>query len=463
MDLFTTVARLPYSILGHHRNDTVIADRLNYKYTVILFVIFSIVVSNKQFGSEQIVCWSPGHFVQNYVNYVNQVCWVSNTFYASMDEHLTKDHPDRKSRVLKYYQWVPFILLFQAFLFYTPRLIWRALSTKSGLNIANLVQAARSYQSSEKFQDRDKIMLYMIKSIDQYSYTRRKRKGGISKKCDCDIQQLCFTDASCCCCAGSSSGTTSGSSSGQQTAIGGTYLVCLYFFIKILYLSNSLGQLFLLNILLGHKNFHLYGLEIIQNIMQGKDASDSVYFPRVTMCDFKVRDVAQVHTYTVQCVLPINLFNEKVFMFVWFWLAFVTFCNLYDLIAWVMRCFFSNVRYQYIKYRIELMQQESHLRKFICKDFVFRYLQQDGCLVLRLVAMNSSDLVASELINELWRKYTEKYRTGSGGGGGNTGGGGMSSGNSHHHLQSVGSSTIIRSSRSRGGRDGSPGKDPTEL
>lgn len=150
-------------------------------------------------------------------------------------------------------------------------------------------------------------------------------------------------------------------------------------------------------------------------------------------------------------------------MFVWFWLAFVSFCNFYDLVAWVMRCFFSNVRYQYVKYRIELMQQESHLRKFICKDFVFRYLQQDGCLVLRLIAMNSSDLVASELINELWRKYTEKYRTGGGGGGGGSGGQGqMSSGNSHHHLQSVGS-TVIRSSRSRGGRDGSPGKDPTEL
>lgn len=456
MDLFTTVARLPYSILGHHRNDTVIADRLNYKYTVILFVIFSIVVSNKQFGSEQIVCWSPGHFVQNYVNYVNQVCWVSNTFYASMDEHLTKDHPDRKSRVLKYYQWVPFILLFQAFLFYTPRLMWRALSTKSGLNIANLVQAARSYQSSEKFHDRDKIMLYMIKSIDQYSYTRRKRKGGISKKCDCDIQQLCFTDASCCCCAGSSGGNMSGQ---QNGAIGGTYLVVLYFFIKILYLSNSVGQLFLLNILLGHKNFHLYGVEIVQNILAGRDASDSVYFPRVTMCDFKVRDVAQVHTYTVQCVLPINLFNEKVFMFVWFWLAFVSFVNFYDLIAWILRCFFSNVRYQYIKYRIELMQQESHLRKFICKDFVFRYLQQDGCMVLRLVAMNSSDLVCSELINELWRKYTEKYRTGSGAGNQ----AGLSSGNSQHHLQSGGNSTIVRTNRSRGGRDGSPGKDPTEL
>ena len=52
MDLFTTVARLPYSILGHHRNDTVIADRLNYKYTVILFVIFisyGIYIGNRTF------------------------------------------------------------------------------------------------------------------------------------------------------------------------------------------------------------------------------------------------------------------------------------------------------------------------------------------------------------------------------------------------------------------------------
>jgi innexin len=451
MDLFTTVARLPYSILGQHRNDTNICDRLNYKYTVILFVIFSIVVSNKQFGSEQIVCWSPGHFVQNYVNYVNQVCWVSNTFYASMDEHLSKEHPDRKSRALKYYQWVPFILLFQAFLFYIPRLLWRALSSKSGINISNVVQAARSYQSSEKFQDRDKIMLYMIKSIDQYSYTRRKRRAGISKKCDCDIQQLCFTDSSCCC-GGSSSTNMIGGSSGGQVSIGGTYLVCLYLLIKIFFLSNSLGQLFLLNVLLGHKNFHLYGIEIMQNILNGRDASDSVYFPRVTMCDFKVRDVAQVHTHTVQCVLPINLFNEKIFMLVWFWLALVSIINLYDLLAWLLRCFFSNIRYQYVKYRIELMQQESHLRKFICKDFVFRYLQQDGCLVLRLVEMNSSDLVASELINALWSKYTEKYRTGSSGG--NTGGGGS-------HSQSGGA--IMRGRHRSGARDGSPNKDPTEL
>ncbi len=61
-----------------------------------------------------------------------------------------------------------------------------------------------------------------------------------------------------------------GGASGGQVSIGGTYLVCLYLLIKIIYLTNSLGQLFLLNILLGHKNFHLYGIEIMQNILQGK-------------------------------------------------------------------------------------------------------------------------------------------------------------------------------------------------
>ena len=54
MDLFATVSRLPFSVLGPHRSDTCTVDRLNYKYTVGLLVFFSIVIASKQFSNDQI-------------------------------------------------------------------------------------------------------------------------------------------------------------------------------------------------------------------------------------------------------------------------------------------------------------------------------------------------------------------------------------------------------------------------
>ncbi len=42
-----------------------------------------------------------------------------------------------------------------------------------------------------------------------------------------------------------------------------------------------------------------------------------------------------IHTYTVQCSLPINLFNEKIFLIIWFWLYFTTLCTLFGFLYWI--------------------------------------------------------------------------------------------------------------------------------
>jgi hypothetical protein len=53
-------------------------------------------------------------------------------------------------------------------------------------------------------------------------------------------------------------------------------------------------------------------------------------------CNFAVRNLADnIHTYTVQCSLPINLFNEKIFLIIWFWLYFTTLFTLFGFIYWI--------------------------------------------------------------------------------------------------------------------------------
>jgi hypothetical protein len=58
-------------------------------------------------------------------------------------------------------------------------------------------------------------------------------------------------------------------------------------------------------------------------------------------CNFAVRNLADnIHTYTVQCSLPINLFNEKIFLIIWFWLYFTTLLTLIGFIYWIIAFFY---------------------------------------------------------------------------------------------------------------------------
>jgi len=51
------------------------------------------------------------------VDYTNNVCWVSNTYFVHFDDDIPKHEYTKKETEIGYYQWVPMILLFQALLF----------------------------------------------------------------------------------------------------------------------------------------------------------------------------------------------------------------------------------------------------------------------------------------------------------------------------------------------------------
>jgi innexin len=155
-------------------------------------------------------------------------------------------------------------------------MLWRSLSAKSGINVVNLVDAALNYQTADRFEDRNKIMTYLTRSIDQYVYMRKRKP----KRFDFIRRFLAFI----LCVPGRRMGS---------------YLLILFFVTKLLFIVNSVGQLFLLNVFLGH-NFASYGVDLIRKILNGEELAESMYFPRVTMCEFAVRNIQNVHVHTVQ-------------------------------------------------------------------------------------------------------------------------------------------------------------------
>jgi len=104
------------------------------------------------------------------------------------------------------------------------------------------------------------------------------------------------------------------------------YLAVLFIISKLFYIGNAVSQLYFLDRVLATK-YHTFGLDVARDMINNKDWTEQSYvaFPRVTLCDFKVRgqDMVNVHPYTVQCVLPINLYNESIYVFLWYWLVLV--------------------------------------------------------------------------------------------------------------------------------------------
>jgi innexin len=149
------------------RNDDDFADRLSYRYTSAIFVLFAIVVSTKQYVGEPISCWVPAHFTGNHEEYANNYCWIRNTYYLPYEEYIPKEHESDKRNNIPYYQWIPIILLVQALLFYMPILFWRGLNSHSGIDVSNIVESGETFTNTEMIETRDKTLNLMTKQMDR--------------------------------------------------------------------------------------------------------------------------------------------------------------------------------------------------------------------------------------------------------------------------------------------------------
>jgi len=257
--------------------------RLHYRASVIILLAAIALVTSSLIGNP-INCMSDS--ISGDV--MNIYCWIHSTYSINDKFNGTQgvDYPhpglgedDVHGERLgwthhKYYQWVVFVLVLQAGGFYIPRLLWK---TAEG-GVMKLLTAGLTDIDSFMDQDSRKEGVQLIASY--YNVTPSRR---------------------------------------------GTYFM-KFFFCELLNLINVFYQIYFTDMFLGYQ-FTNFGRDVLavseQDLHSRVDPMDKV-FPKVAKCQFsKYGPSGTVQNHDALCVLPLNIINEKIYIFIYFWFVFL--------------------------------------------------------------------------------------------------------------------------------------------
>jgi len=365
-------------------------DRLNYCYTTTALIVASAFVSGWSFVGQPLQCWFPAYYRGWWMEYALDYCYVQNTYFIAFTEvkpnnffdiaehiiPIPKNITERDEKQIGYYQWVPFILALQALMFYLPVVLWRSVYNSVGFKVRSICETC-SIKSNMDAGSRAKNISIVARFLIY----------------DHDV--------------------TSTLGSQIKAKLEGQLVVTTYIFVKAIYALNALFQFLLVKWMLGTDSL-FWGWNVITDLINGREWSETGNFPRVTLCDFAVRVLGNLHRHTVQCVLMINMFNEKIFVLLWFIFFALAIISFYSLMSWLLNiCSESNdvkLIGDYLEKIDPDVSSRSMTRKRQIKDFINNTLRKDGLFLIRLISKNSGDLVTCDLIEALWKEYLNTGR-----------------------------------------------------
>ncbi|CAF0837032.1 unnamed protein product [Rotaria sordida] len=360
--------------------DDLPVDRLHNRYTVAILVCFCIAISTYQYAGDPLECWVPAQFTSAYETFTNRLCYIQNTYHVPKHQSIPQDYNLRRERTLKYYQWINFVLLLQALFFSLPRIIWQSFNDKIGLSLENLVDAANKYESFDHDDDRSSVVQYIsdcLQRYDEYVNPPKRDKSSAIQHMNHQCRLFC-------------------------QARTGASLVCFYFFIKFLYIINLILQIFFLQYFLSYHdvNYLQYGLNALGALFSGFSLPESKLFPRITLCDFHIRELGERHYYTVECILVINIFIEKMYFILWLWFWLLLIITIIDSLRLIYRLFVRHSRNVFIVQHLDLIvksrvSNEGQFRHFL------RYFPMDNIFALWIIEANANTLIVAEILDEL--------------------------------------------------------------
>lgn len=314
------------SILKIHAisTDNVIFQ-MHYRATVILLLAFSLAVTSRQFLGDPIHCLNPSDPDTFSQKVLDAYCWIHSTFTLPKTHGkrigidiahpgVDKTAPGDKRVYHAYYQWVCFVLFLQAGMFYFPRWLWKSWE---GGRMAQMVMELNNpiMPSEEKTKKITLLVQYLTTNFRNHTlYTMR-------------------------------------------------YAAC-----EVINFINVIGQIYFINNFLGGE-FSLYGSKVL-DFMQAEPEERTdpmVYvFPRVTKCIFyRYGPSGDIQKHDSLCVLPLNIINEKIYVFLWFWLVLLGILSGGVLVYRIITCALPRVRFMLMRSRVRLTPIE-YLERVMC-------------------------------------------------------------------------------------------------
>ncbi|XP_022210522.2 innexin inx7 [Drosophila obscura] len=290
-----------------------IVFKLHYRWTFVILLVATLLITSRQYIGEHIQCISDAVIAP----VINTFCFFTPTFTVVKHYNNTalkngeifspgigpfNKNEDQIKRH-GYYQWVPFVLFFQALCFYVPHFLWKKWE---GGRVKALVFGLRMVGLT-KYLKNDSLRIGKL-NIPSMAEADERIK---------DIRRTMIDRM-------------------RLNQSWGAHLV----FAEVLNLVNLLLQITWTNRFLAGEFLTLGPKAVHSRWVDEMNALD-VVFPKVTKCKFfKFGASGSLQEHDTLCVMALNIMNEKIYVILWFWYAFLLIVTVLGLVWRLLTLFF---------------------------------------------------------------------------------------------------------------------------
>lgn len=325
-------------------------------------MFFSFLITLKQYFGTPIECTTE----QISSDVLETYCWIHATFTipnksSSVAEEVvflpgagSNVEGEEEIKYHNYYQWVCLVLYFQAMLIYIPRYLWKNWEGgKITLLLSHLYDPL--LRGDRKSECIDNVIYYFITNF-------RKQNTFAYKYFICELLNFCIV------------------------------------IFQIIFVDSFLDG-----------EFSTYGFKVVSfTEMEFEERVDqmSKVFPTVTKCQFYTYGPSgSIQKFDSLCILPLNIINEKIYVFLWFWFIILFISSLFGLGYRVAVLCNSRVRLYRLCSHSELtLKNQVKLigRKCLIGDW----------FLLNCLRKNMPEIFFKEIIEKLYEKLKESPHEG---------------------------------------------------